>query len=220
MLYGYTEFQFGLSRYNVIYSSFASIPFFMVWLYSSWLMLIVGAVTAYIHQNYSHLRENAMTAYVSYSYKERLALRAFMAIASAFYEGKKPLSIERLSTLLDVPVHLVHDMIFILRDEELISVISGEDSKEMHFLPSKDLSRIRFTEVLIALREHGENPSEQMTEGERSFLDTTLDQILKDVEVTFKDITFDDLCREYAGRYLLEMKSRTKEKNDFFSRFF
>jgi len=220
MLYGYTEFQFGLSRYNVIYSSFASIPFFMVWLYTSWLMLIVGAVTAYIHQNYSHLRENAMTAYVSYSYKERLSLRAFMAIASAFYEGKKPLSIERLSQLLDVPEHLVHEMIFILRDENLISVISDEDPIEMRFQPSRDLSRIRFTEVLIALREHGDNPSEQMTEGERGFLDITLEQILRDVQAKYKDTTFDDLCREFAGRYLLEMKTRTQEKHDFFSRFF
>ena len=54
-LYFYAKFQVGLANYNLIYSSFASLPFFMFWLFVSWLMVILGAVTAYVHQNYRTL---------------------------------------------------------------------------------------------------------------------------------------------------------------------
>ena len=203
ILYLYTKFQFGLSRYNVIYSGFASIPFFMVWLYFSWLMLIVGAVAAYIQQNYSRFRESAGTESVSYSFRERLALRVFMAIASNFYEGGRQLSSDELAEILNIPVHLVNDVIFILDEEDLISGITGEETK---YIPSRDLSRIHFVEVLQALRDHGENPKEHITKTEGIFLGGTLDDILDDVRIKYDKVTFYDLCKVHAEGYLKERK--------------
>ena len=209
ILYLYTKLQFGLSRYNVIYSGFASIPFFMAWLYFSWLMLIVGAVAAYIQQNYSRFRESAGTESVSYSFRERLALRVFMAIATNFYEGKEKLSSDELADMLNIPVHLVNDVIFILDEEDLISGVTGEETK---YIPSRDLSKIRFVEVLQAIRDHGDNPKEHITKTEGVFLGDTLDDVLADVRKKYNKITFYDLCKAHAEGYLKERKGKIENK--------
>lgn len=208
-LYLYTKLQFGLSRYNVIYSGFASIPFFMAWLYFSWLMLIVGAVAAYIQQNYSRFRESAGTESVSYSFRERLALRVFMAIASNFYEGKKKLSSDELAEMLNIPVHLVNDIIFILEEEDLISGVTGE---ETNYIPSRDLSKIRFVDVLQALRDHGDNPKEHISKTEGVFLGDTLDDVLAEVRKKYNKVTFYDLCKAHAGGYLKERREKVESK--------
>ena len=193
----YTKFQFGLSRYNVIYSGFASFPFFMIWLYLSWLMLILGAAAAYIHQNYSRFRESAGTEEVSYSFRERLALRVFMAIAQNFSMGKDPLTIDELAEVINIPVHLINEVLFTLQSEGLISSTAEEGT----YLPSRDLSRIRFIDVLSALRNHGEQPNEHINAHEKRFLDDTLNGILLEIEKKYDRITFADLCKKHTKLY-------------------
>jgi membrane protein len=38
----YIHFQFGVSRYNAIYGTLALLPVFMVWIYTSWLIVLGG----------------------------------------------------------------------------------------------------------------------------------------------------------------------------------
>jgi membrane protein len=38
----YIYFQFGVSRYNAIYGTLALLPVFMVWLYTSWVVVLAG----------------------------------------------------------------------------------------------------------------------------------------------------------------------------------
>lgn len=38
----YIHFQFGVSRYNVIYGTMALLPVFMVWIYTCWIVVLVG----------------------------------------------------------------------------------------------------------------------------------------------------------------------------------
>jgi membrane protein len=205
MLYVYTKFQLGLSNYNIIYSGFASIPFFMVWLFMSWLMVIIGAVTAYVHQNYRRFRMDAAASKVSFSFSERLALRVFMAVAASFHEGKTPPSVDEIAELLDVPVHLINDVIFILRDEGLVSEI---DEDEGRYLPAKDLGKIRLVDILFALRDHGEAPPERILPGERPFLKEAIDGVLADVAKSHGKVTFADLCGRHARGYLRKAGAR------------
>lgn len=50
----YFYLQIGVSNYNIIYGSFASIPLFFVWLYNGWLCILFGALLSYALQ---HLRD-------------------------------------------------------------------------------------------------------------------------------------------------------------------
>lgn len=47
----YITFQVGVSKYNAIYGTFASVPIFLGWLYVSWIILLLGAEVAFAIQN-------------------------------------------------------------------------------------------------------------------------------------------------------------------------
>ncbi|MGW8322091.1 MAG: YihY/virulence factor BrkB family protein, partial [Thermodesulfobacteriota bacterium] len=47
----YIQFQIGVSTYGAIYGSFAALPLFLVWLHTSWLVVLLGAEISFAEQN-------------------------------------------------------------------------------------------------------------------------------------------------------------------------
>jgi len=41
--YGYVHFQVGVGRYRAIYGALATVPIFLVWLYTAWIIILFGA---------------------------------------------------------------------------------------------------------------------------------------------------------------------------------
>ncbi|HID97685.1 MAG TPA: YihY family inner membrane protein [Thermodesulfobacteriaceae bacterium] len=48
----YVLLQIGVSRYNAIYGSFATLPLFLVWIYVGWIVFLTGAEVAYACQSW------------------------------------------------------------------------------------------------------------------------------------------------------------------------
>lgn len=47
----YITLQLGVSNYNAIYGSFATLPLFLIWLYFGWIFILIGAQIAYAYQH-------------------------------------------------------------------------------------------------------------------------------------------------------------------------
>jgi membrane protein len=47
----YITLQLGVSNYNAIYGSFATLPLFLVWMYLGWIFILTGAQVAFAFQN-------------------------------------------------------------------------------------------------------------------------------------------------------------------------
>lgn len=47
----YVGLQIGVSKYNAIYGSFATLPLFLVWMFLGWVFILLGAQVAYACQN-------------------------------------------------------------------------------------------------------------------------------------------------------------------------
>ncbi|MDD5614236.1 MAG: YihY/virulence factor BrkB family protein [Candidatus Omnitrophica bacterium] len=55
--WAYIEFQIGITRYNAIYGTFATIPVFFVWVYLNWVLILFGAELGYVFQNRKHIKQ-------------------------------------------------------------------------------------------------------------------------------------------------------------------
>jgi membrane protein len=51
----FIHFQLGVSRYNAIYGTMALLPVFMIWIYTSWIIVLAGMEIVWYLQNSQHM---------------------------------------------------------------------------------------------------------------------------------------------------------------------
>ncbi len=147
---GHVRFQIGIANYNAIYSSFAAIPIFLVWVYVSWVTVMFGAEFAHAHQESRHHHQLKIWDLRQPRRRELLVLRALVRIVHRFVHGEPALSPADLAEELAVPLAPLGRSLEPLFDRELL-VESGGNG-DLRWLPGRDPSRVRLSEVLEALR--------------------------------------------------------------------
>ncbi|MCZ6781503.1 MAG: YihY/virulence factor BrkB family protein, partial [Nitrospirae bacterium] len=74
----FAAFVAGSARYSAIYSSFAILILFLIWLYVGWLIVLTGAQVAYFHQHPSAYLTRARWRQDTHAFRESLALSALV----------------------------------------------------------------------------------------------------------------------------------------------
>ncbi|HYE35342.1 YhjD/YihY/BrkB family envelope integrity protein [Methylocaldum sp.] len=145
----FAEFVVNSTQYAAIYSSFAILIVFMIWIYLSWLILLVGAQVSFYHQNPRYIRVAERDIKLSYRLFERLGLLVMYLIAECFHQGNKPWTTDALSQRLGLPDLVIEKILDALKKRNLILVaVQGHQG----FIPARDLSTITITEILETIR--------------------------------------------------------------------
>ena len=92
----YIKLQIGVSRYNAIYGTFATLPLFMIWLQLSWTVVLFGAELTYAAQNMKRHLFEPDQAPLTAPARRRLAVRLMVILCRDFLIGRSPSSMERL----------------------------------------------------------------------------------------------------------------------------
>ncbi len=149
----YTDFNIGVAKYNTIYGTFAVLPIFIIWLYISWLIVLIGAQLSYAIQNVRSYQQEVNVYDVAYDQKEEMALNIMLKISAMFHHGMAQMGVEELSNALAVPVRLVREITRKLCDRGLLLEIFGD---EITLQPSKNIELISILDVCVALRHEGD----------------------------------------------------------------
>jgi membrane protein len=99
----FTAFIVNSVSYAAIYSGFAILVVFLVWLYAAWLVILIGAQVGYLHQHSSVYLPGAAAAKQGHLFEEQLALSLMCEIGQRFITGKPPATEKNLSRALGVP---------------------------------------------------------------------------------------------------------------------
>lgn len=151
----YIDLQFGISKLSSIYGSFAAIPLFIIWLQSSWVILLLGAELSFANQNVSRYEFESESLNVSQHQKRALSLMIMNMIVRNFSTGDKPVSAERISSTLKIPVRLVRDLLEDLNKSGLVSVIHENEHKEWLYQPAMDINKLSVSFILKRLDNKG-----------------------------------------------------------------
>ncbi len=149
----YTDFNIGVAKYNTIYGTFAVLPIFFIWLYISWLIVLIGAQLSYAIQNVRSYQQEVNCYDVSYGQKEEMALNIMLKVAWIFHNGLRRMGVEDLSNALVVPVRLVREITQKLCERGLFQEIVDD---EITFQPSKNIGLISVLDVCDAIRHEGD----------------------------------------------------------------
>ncbi len=147
--WAFATFTVSSAKYASIYSGFAILIMFMIWLYLSWLILLVGAQVSFYHQYPHFLIAKKDVFLLSNRLRERLAFLIMFFIAHNHHYSKKPWTIHSLVDRLNLPFDPIHDIVTLLEKNELI-VETGDDPPA--YLPAKDIETITLNELLDAVR--------------------------------------------------------------------
>jgi membrane protein len=139
----------GSTKYTAIYSTFATLIMFMIWLYLGWLILLVGASIAFYSQHPEHI--GALRGKVSMSgrVKEKLALMIAYLIGGSFYGGRPAWTAEALSQRLEAPMEAVDAVLGAFEDGGLVRRTADEPAT---FLPARPLDTTPVKDVIDAVR--------------------------------------------------------------------
>lgn len=142
------------TNYAAVYSGFAILLLFMIWLYLSWLVLLTGSTIAFYRQHPEYLAVGGRAgAGLSPAQHERLALALMLAVVHDWYEDGPPPGRERLAHRLGLPLQPVDRALGALLEAGLLAP-SGHD--DPGFLPAGPPEETPVKRVLDAARHRGE----------------------------------------------------------------
>jgi membrane protein len=86
-----------------IYAGFAIFLAALIWIYLSWLILLIGAQLSFYVQNPRYLRVGQGHVRLTSALRERLAFTVMLLIARKFVAGESPWQLRALSEDLQIP---------------------------------------------------------------------------------------------------------------------
>ena len=190
----FTAFVGGSSSYTAIYSGLAILLVFMIWLYLSWIILLIGASISFYHQHPEYLQWKIPDIRLSSRMRDQLALQAMVNIARAHdgQTGPEP-SLENLAAYQQVPVDLLRPMLDALQADSLVE-LSAEDPPR--YLPGSSLQRIRLVDILRCARQAEDEAHTDSFRSDAS-VSTLLLSLEQNLESHLADKTLADLLLNF-----------------------
>jgi membrane protein len=146
-------------RYSTIYGSLATVPIFLIWLYITWLILLLGLEIAFTHQRFRSLAREASRPVLRATDRLSIALQIFALIAQRFENRQEPPSCDELSEQLEAPYELIEDQIEHFADAGLVRVVSSTGSA-LAWVPSSSTDQIKLSDVVRSVFNDSEKPGD------------------------------------------------------------
>ncbi|BCR05600.1 hypothetical protein DESUT3_26690 [Desulfuromonas versatilis] len=153
--WGYVHFQVGVARYNAIYGTMAALPILMVWIYLSWLIVLLGLELAYAWQNLRLVPNDIRGEEVNFSSREQIALTVMLVIGEAYSRGERNWDISRISTELDLPPRLAKDVLGQLVDLGFLSEVRDGEAEKFAYQPGRSPDTLQIHALLEGLKKDG-----------------------------------------------------------------
>lgn len=149
----FTSFIATSAHYSAIYSGFATLILFLIWLYWNFLTLLIGARISFYAQHPQLLDVEGRVPVLSGRTREKLALAIMFLVGRSFHENGQSWEFDSLTQRLGIPADLVQQVLSILEEKRLLVPTNSEPPA---YLPAKDLEIITLHEIIFAVRTAGE----------------------------------------------------------------
>lgn len=108
-------------KYSAIYSLFAVLVLFLLWLYAGWLIILIGAQVSFFTQHPSAYQAQFLRSHDTPALRERLVLDILAALGGRALRGEGPIGMAELAQQLGLPPSVVEERLMELVDHHLLA---------------------------------------------------------------------------------------------------
>ena len=142
----FTAFIVFSSSLVAVYTGFAIVLTTLIWVYLSWLILLIGAQLAFYLQFPQYLRHGQSIELAGRD-RELAALSVMYLIGRDYAAGKSPPTARALGAALDLPSMVIEPILQCLEQAGLLVT-----TVQQQFVPGRGPDKIRLAEILDAVR--------------------------------------------------------------------
>jgi membrane protein len=138
----YIAVQIGVAKFNAIYGSFAAVPLFIVWVQTSWILMLIGAELCFAFDNADTFCRATGCPDLSPGERRLLVLRIARQVIQNFAAGLEPLTIAEMARGLRMPDRLVQPLVAQLTESNLFTETRSRKNRLPAFQPATDIRRL------------------------------------------------------------------------------
>ena len=144
----FAKFVASSAKYSAIYSSFAVLILFLLWLYAGWMIVLIGAQFSFFHQYPTAYLSRLLWEQGTVVFREQLALKVLRVLGHRYLKGDRPLRLPELSSELNMPLSLVEEEVERLVENGFVGRL--QEPEGVSLIKSPDLIFVK--EVLDSVR--------------------------------------------------------------------
>ncbi len=145
-------FQGGIRQ--ALYAGFSAFLLFLIWLYLSWTIVLLGAEMSYAHQNQSKITWDIRRKQYSYAFSESLAIKIILFVGESFLNGKDAPSHDEISTQLNIPERVMNEVISTLVELRFLYALDIDNQNES-YTPARSLDNLTIKDIIDGIRNRG-----------------------------------------------------------------
>lgn len=146
----YIKFQIGVASYGAIYGSFAALPLFLIWLQTSWLILLAGAELAVELENDLFIPLRALHPLSA----KAAALFITYRCLEAFAKGKPAVADHALAQELGISLSHIQVLLEALQKERILTTVLS--NTHAGYQPAREIKNITMKNVCDAIDKNNE----------------------------------------------------------------
>lgn len=155
--WGYVYLQRWMTSYNAIYGSFAALPLLLIWIQTSWEILLFGGELSFAYQNISRFAEERESLLVSYDQRRKILVAVMLLVVERFRNEGGALPAEEIRRRLGLPTRIVNDILFqLVRAGQLLAVRRNDDERDVAYTPARDIASLTLYGVLESVEGAGQ----------------------------------------------------------------
>lgn len=172
--------QIGIAKYSIFYGSFALVPILLMWVYTSWQIILLGAEISFCFQN----RETVLME----RYSEAASVRSKILLAYAFckatwnhvhVQNAGPFPAERFAQERRIPHRFVRD---VLDDLVQWNILAEVKDRPGEYLLCCNGETLTYSDLVTCFLDEGEHPDQlglDTLDASIYAANDALDQVLK-----------------------------------------
>ncbi len=145
---GFAAFVAGSTKYSAIYSGFAILILFLLWLYVGWMIILVGAQVAFFYQHPGAYEPQYRWAQSSCAWRERAALRLMVCLARRYLAGDPPYQPIDVATATNIPLPVIEELTDVFVEAGYLSRMSSPKGMIGFVRPPSHISVEAILEVI------------------------------------------------------------------------